>query len=77
MFRAKYDPKGKKASFITSMEQKHERMSSALFQTSANQYKTSTFHRKAVGNQKDAQRNFIMFFIFTFASMCMNKYNSK
>lgn len=59
------------------MEQKHERMSSTLFQTSANQYKNSTFHRKAVGNQKYAQRNFIMLFIFTFPSMYMNKYNSK
>lgn len=59
------------------MEQKHERMSSVLFQTSANQYKNSIFHRKAVGNQKYAQRNFIMLFIFTFASMYVSKYNSK
>lgn len=32
---------------------------------------------KAVGNQKYAQRNFIMLFIFTFTSMYVNKYTSK
>lgn len=49
--------KEKKSSFITFMEQKHERMSSTLFQTSANQYSNCTFHGKAVGNQKYSQRN--------------------
>lgn len=40
---AKYNPKGRKSSFITFMELKHEGMSSTLFQTSANQYSNSHF----------------------------------
>lgn len=59
------------------MEQNPERMSSTLFQTSENHCSYTTFHGKATGNQKYAQKNLQYALIFTFASSYVNRYYSQ